>query len=244
MPQEVPHLLGVQRRTLGEMRLHTVCLVPKREGAGQMVECILAYQVDQVLGRVELGRVRRGVQELHVDVFQFRPSGVFGDFSQQFADGRLHGIPVDGGVVEDDGDPVESRLDITQHQQDDHHDSIVGLGLLAETDMRRALLQVHVEEAVQFSAVPFVARHGRRGVLRRPRVVGVRDGLEGELIQRHEDAIRRKFGCFFLSPPRRLCVLPGWTARNPGAPAGARGRIDGTAGKCAQSQGEPPTSAR
>jgi hypothetical protein len=28
--------------------------------------------------------------------------------------------------------------------------------------------------------------------------VGVRDGLEGELIQRHEDAIRRKFGCFFF----------------------------------------------
>ena len=162
-----------------------------------MVECILANQVDQVLGRVELGRVRRGVQELQVDVFQFRPSGVLGDFSQQFADGGLHGIPVDGGIVKDDGDPVESRLDITQHQHDDHHDPIVGLGLLAETDMRRTPLNVHVEEAVQFSAVPLVARNGRRGVLRYPGVVGVRDGLEGELIHRHEDAIRRKFGCFF-----------------------------------------------
>ena len=145
-----------------------------------MVEGILANQVDQVLGRIELGRVRRGVQERQVDIFQFCPSVGFGNFGQQFADGGLHGIPVDGGIVKDDGDPVESRLDIAQHQQDDHHDRVVGLAFLAEGDMRRALLQAHVEEAVQFSAVPFVARHGRRSVLRRPGVVRVRDGLEGE----------------------------------------------------------------
>ncbi len=38
MAQEVPHLFGSQRRALGEMRLHTVGFVLKREGAGQMIE--------------------------------------------------------------------------------------------------------------------------------------------------------------------------------------------------------------
>jgi len=57
MAQDVTHLFWCQRRALREMRLHTVGLVLKREGAGQMVERILAYQVDQVLGRIELGRV-------------------------------------------------------------------------------------------------------------------------------------------------------------------------------------------
>ncbi len=153
MAQEVTHLSGCQRRALGEMLFHTPGLVLKREGAGQMVECVLANQVDQVLGRIELGRVRRGVQERQVDVFQSCPGVGFGDFSQQFADGGLHGIPVDGGIVEDGGDPVVSHLGIAQHQQDDHHGRIVGFAFLAETDMRRALLNVHVEEAVQFCAV-------------------------------------------------------------------------------------------
>ena len=219
MPQEVPHLLGVQRRTLGEMLLHTFGLALKREGAGQMIKGILANQVDQVLGRVELGRVCRGVQEGQVDVFQSCPGGVFGDDSQQFADGRLHRVPVDGGIVEDHGNPVVSQLGIAQHQQEDYHNRVLGFAFLTEIDMGCAPLQVNAEEAVQPCAVPLVARHGRRGrrgrrgVLRRPGVVGVRDGLEGEFIQRHEDAIRRKFGCFFLSPPRRRRALPGSLVR-------------------------------
>ena len=227
-----------------EMLLHTLGLALKRKGAGQMIKGILANQVDQILGRIERGRVRRGVQEGQVDVFQSCPGGVFGDDSQQFADGRLHRVPVDGGIVEDHGNPVVSQLGIAQYQQEDYHNRVPGFAFLTEIDMGCAPLQVNAEEAVQPCAVPLVARHGRRGVLRRPGVVGVRDGLEGEFIQRHEDAIRRKFGCFFLSPPRRRRALPGWLAHNPGAHAGARGRVGGKFGECAQRPTGCPTSGQ
>ena len=191
------------------MLLHTPGLVLKREGARQMVERLLPDPMDQVLGRVERGRVGRRVQEFQVDVFQARPGGVFADFGQQLGDGGLHGGPVDGGVVEDHGDPAEPPPGIAQHQQDDHHDCVVGFALGAEIDIRSAPLQVHGEEAVQLLAVALVAWHGRRGVLRRPGVVGVRDGLEGELIQRHERAIRRQSGCFFFKSATKAERLAG-----------------------------------
>ena len=226
------------------MALHPLGLVPKREGAGQMVEGILADPMDQVLGGVEGGRVRRGVQEGEVDVCQSCPSAGFADDRQQFTDGGLHRGPVDGGVVEDHGDPAIPHPGVAQHQQEDGYDRVFGFAFLAEIDMGRAPLQVDAEEAVHFFAAALVARHGRRGVLRRPGVVGVRDGLEGELIQRHEDAIRRKLGCFFLSRPRIRRVWPAWQARSPGARAGARGRIGGKAVACARPPIGFPTSAR
>jgi hypothetical protein len=39
--------------------------------------------------------------------------------------------------------------------------------------------------------------------------VCVRDGLEGELIHRHEDAIRRKFGCFFFKSATKAARFAG-----------------------------------
>ncbi|PZN69558.1 MAG: hypothetical protein DM484_29540, partial [Candidatus Methylumidiphilus alinenensis] len=63
MTQEAFHLLGCQRWAMCEMLLHTLGLALKRKGAGQMIKGILANQVDQILGRIERGRVRRGVQE-------------------------------------------------------------------------------------------------------------------------------------------------------------------------------------
>jgi len=209
MTQKVFHLLGCQRWAMCEMLLHTFGLALRREGAGQMIKGILANQVDQVLGRVELGRVRRGVQEGQVDVFQSCPGGVFGDDRQQFADGRFHRVPVDGGIVEDHSNPVVSQLGIAQHQQEDYHNRVFGFAFLTEIDMGCTPLQVNAEEAVQPCAVPLVARHGRRGVLRRPSVVGVWDGLEGEFIQRHEDAIRRKFGCFFFKSATKAARFAG-----------------------------------
>ena len=98
------------------MLLHTLGLALKREGARQMIKGILANPMDQILGRIERGRVRRGVQEGQVDVFQSCPGGVFGDDSQQFADGRLHRVPVDGGIVEDHGNPVVSGFEVQRYR--------------------------------------------------------------------------------------------------------------------------------
>ena len=56
-------MLGCQRWAMCEMLLHTLGLALKREGARQMIKGILANPMDQILGRIERGRVRRGVQE-------------------------------------------------------------------------------------------------------------------------------------------------------------------------------------
>lgn len=65
MSNEILHLLGIERWTLGEAALNTFRLVLEREGAGQMVEGILPHPMNQILGRIEVGGIARRVQEIH-----------------------------------------------------------------------------------------------------------------------------------------------------------------------------------
>jgi len=74
MVQEMIHLLRSQRRSLGEMAMNPIRLVLKRDGTGQMIEGILAYPMNQVLGRIERRRVGRRVQELYRRALQVLPA--------------------------------------------------------------------------------------------------------------------------------------------------------------------------
>jgi hypothetical protein len=74
MMQEMIHLLWRKRRSLGEMAMNPIRLVLKCDGTGQMIEGILAHPMNQVLGRIERGRVGRRVQELHRRTLQVLPA--------------------------------------------------------------------------------------------------------------------------------------------------------------------------
>jgi len=110
--------------------------------AGQMVKRILPDEPDNVFGRVEARRVNRGVEEFHGYPLAKR-------FPPATRQGGLHGVVVDGAVVEDEHDPVETEAGIAQDDQGDHIDSVAGLGFGLEIDRGLAGLQVQGQEAVQ-----------------------------------------------------------------------------------------------
>jgi hypothetical protein len=159
------------------MALNAVRLALEREGHGQMIQRVLPYPVDQVLGGVEVRRIARGMQVLHDHSARVR------DFRQQLGQGRLHALAMDAAVVEDQQQVAVSQPGVAQNQEGDRENRVLGFAAGTEVGMRHATRQVYGEEAVDFLAVPFIARHLWSGVLLRPGVPRIRDGLEGELIQ-------------------------------------------------------------
>ena len=199
MVQEFVHLFRCQRRALSEMLLNPVGPVLKGERSGQMIKGILANPMNQVLRRIESRRVRWRMQELHGCVLQVSPVAEIDDFRQHCSHSGFHVWAVSTGIIQNHRDPMESQLDVAQYRHHHHEDDIVRLALGAKIGMGRASLQVHGERAVQSLTVAFITGHSRGGILRRPSVAGVGDGLQGEFIQRHEHPIRRQLGRFFNS---------------------------------------------
>lgn len=104
---------------------------------------------------------------------------------------------MDAAIVENHCEAMVAKAGEAQGCQREHENHVVGPTFGPEIHVRRARQQVHGEEAIEFFAVPFIAGNGRGAVLRRPGVMGVRDGLEGELVQAHQRRIRRQLGRFF-----------------------------------------------
>lgn len=197
MAEDVFDLLRCLRRGLGQMAANALGPVLDGHRAGQVVKRILPDQPDKVFGRVEARRVHRGVEELYGD-----PGGE-GDFRQQLGQGGLHGVVVDGAVVEDEHDLAETEAGIAQDDQRDHRDGVAGLGVGLEIDRGVARTQVHGQEAVQLLAPLLVARQRRGGVLLRPGVMGVGRGLERELVQGYESSAGGQLGGFFWRSPTK-----------------------------------------
>ena len=105
MIEQSLHLLGIERRASGYVCSDSFGFGLYSKLAGQMVKGLLANPVDQVLGRIESGRVGRRMHEIEFQVLQSLPVRAL---QSQFSEERQYAFL---GFL-------AMRLDIIEHHRD------------------------------------------------------------------------------------------------------------------------------